>query len=262
MADRSVFDILSLLIPRDVPGCAKIRIGGPGDGGYVLLDRLAPHQIVMSFGVGPTVTFDVDLAERGHMILLFDHTVEGLPQQHPNLHWHRRGLCGETDRAADLATLAEHMALLPHDTIDPILKIDVEGAEWTALAEADPADLRRFAQITLELHDLFRLREPDFRVRAARMLARLAADFALVHVHANNWGEIGDIGGFRMADTLELTYARRDLFPTAPSRTAYPTPLDTPNCDFRPDIALDFWPFQPGAASICSESVRTSREGL
>jgi hypothetical protein len=250
MAEPMVFEALRLLIPRDVPGCGKIRIGGPGDGGYVLLDRLDPHQIVMSFGVGPTVTFDAELAEAGHTILLFDHTVEGLPQDHPNMRWFRIGLCGPSDRAADLATLSEHMALVPDDAIDPILKIDVEGAEWTALGEADPADLCRFAQITLELHHLLRLNEPAFRAGAVRMLEALARDFALVHVHANNWGEMGEIGGFRMADTLELTYARRDLFPTVPSRTVYPTALDTPNCDFRPDIQLDFWPFHPGAETL------------
>jgi hypothetical protein len=250
MADRTVFDALRLLMPRDVPACAKIRIGGPGDGGYVLLDRLDSHQIVMSFGVGPTVTFDAELAARGHVILLFDHTVDGLPQDHPNMRWFRQGVCGTSDRAADLATLAEHMALLPPDATDPILKIDVEGAEWTALGEADPADLRRFAQITMELHDLLRLNEPAFRARALRMLARLDQDFAVVHVHANNWSETGEIGGLRMADALELTWARRDLFPTIPSRTVYPTALDTPNCDFRPDIPLDFWPFHPGAERL------------
>ncbi len=250
MADHPLFDTLRLLTPRDVPGCAKIRIGGPGDGGYVLLDRLAPHQIVMSFGVGPTVTFDAELAARGHTILLFDHTVDGLPQHHPKMHWHRQGLCGETDRATDLATLAEHMALLPQDTIDPILKIDVEGAEWTALAEADPADLRRFAQITLELHDLLRLPDPSFRARAHRMLEILTQDFAIIHVHANNWGEVATCAGVLLPDALEITCARRDLFPTIPSTTSYPTPLDTPNCDFRPDIELTTWPFAPGSETL------------
>lgn len=247
MVDHPIVAVLRHLTPFDATDCGKRRIGGAGDGGYVLLDRLDPRQTVMSFGVGPTVTFDAALAAAGHTVLLFDHTVDGLPEAHPNMRWYRQGLCGETDRAASLATLAEHMALLPDAAVDPILKIDVEGAEWTALAETDPALLRRFAQITLELHDMLRLGEPGFRAVANRALAALAQDFALVHVHANNWGEIGTLGGLRVADTLEVTFARRDLFALQPSRTAYPTDLDTPNCDFRPDIALDFWPFQPGA---------------
>ena len=247
MQGRPIVTTLRHLTPSDVPGCPKIRIGGPGDGGYVLLDRLDPHQVVMSFGVGPTVTFDAELAARGHQILLFDHTVDALPQQHPNFRWFRQGICGRSDRAENLATLAEHMAHLPPDAVGPILKIDVEGAEWTAIGEADPADLRRFAQITVEFHELLRLNEPEFRATATSALQALAQDFAVVHVHANNWSEMGHIAGLPMADTLEVTYARRDLFPIAPSRTAYPTALDTPNCDFRPDIQLDFWPFHPGA---------------
>ena len=51
MADRMVFEALRHLVPRDVPGVGKVRIGGPHDGGYVLLDRLDPAQVVMSFGV-------------------------------------------------------------------------------------------------------------------------------------------------------------------------------------------------------------------
>lgn len=250
MADRLVFEALRRLIPRDVPGVGKVRIGGPHDGGYVLLDRLDPHQIVMSFGVGPTVTFDADLAERGHSILLFDHTVDALPQTHPRMRWFRRGVCGVSDRAPELATLAEHMAHLPINAVDPILKMDVEGAELAALGEAEPATLRRFAQITLEIHDLFQLPDPAFNARVTRMLDRLGQDFAVVHVHANNWGTMGITGGLLIPDTLELTYARRDLFPTVPSQTFYPTRYDTPNCDFRAELDLWGWPFHPGAEAL------------
>jgi Methyltransferase FkbM domain len=250
MAQRIVFDALRLLIPRDVPGVGKIRLGGVGDGGYVLLDRLDPAQTVMSFGVGPTVTFDADMAERGHSVLLFDHTVDALPQEHPRFRWFRQGIAGVTDPAADLFTLAEHMDKLAPGAVDPILKIDVEGAEWEAFGEAPAHLLRRFAQITVEFHALEFLEKPDFNATAMRALAALAQDFAPVHVHANNWGGIGYVGGLPLPTTIEVTYARRDLFRTAPSRTFYPTPLDTPNCDARPDFALWFYPFHPGAEML------------
>jgi hypothetical protein len=250
MADRMVFEALRLLIPRDVPGAGKIRVGGPGDGGYVLLDRLDPAQSVMSFGVGPTVTFDADMAARGHQVLLFDHTVDALPQEHANFRWFRQGVAGVSDPSQDLFSLAEHMDKLPDAAVDPILKMDVEGAEWDAIGIAPPHLLRRFAQITLEFHDLFELPNSRFNAAAMRALSALRQDFDPVHVHGNNWGQIGFAGGLPMADTIEVTYARRDLYPSVPSRTFYPTAHDTPNCDFRRDFDLWFYPFHPGSEGL------------
>src|SRR5438067_11007102 len=90
--NRRVFDALALLIPFDLVAEGKVRIGEPGDGGYVLVDRLRPRQPVMSFGVGPSTSFETALAERGHEILLFDHTNEALPASHERFTWYREGL--------------------------------------------------------------------------------------------------------------------------------------------------------------------------
>ena len=97
---RGVFEALSLLTPSDLPDERKIRIGGPGDGGYVLVDRLRPAQPVMSFGVGPSVAFDQDLAARGHPVLLFDQTIDALPGEHPGFTWYRRRRRGHRQSAA------------------------------------------------------------------------------------------------------------------------------------------------------------------
>lgn len=242
---RAVIETLALLAPSDLPGERKIRIGGPGDGGYVLVDRLRPAQTVMSFGIGPSVTFDLDLAERGHAVLLFDHTIPALPAHHPRFTWFPEGVAGVADRARSLATLADHMARLPPGGEAPLLKMDVEGAEWEVLAETPLALLTRFEQIVIELHGLERLGEPMFRGLAHKVLAALSSAFTLCHVHANNFGAIRMVADFPVPETLEVTYLRRDLARTAPSRTFYPTPLDTGNCLDWPDLPLWFYPFMP-----------------
>lgn len=242
---RGVFEALSLLTPSDLRDAGKIRIGGPGDGGYVLVDRLRPAQAVMSFGIGPSVAFDRDLAERGHSLLLFDHTILVLPEEHPRFTWFREGVAGVADPARGLSTLADHMAKLPPGGEAPILKMDVEGAEWEALAETPVSLLRRFEQIVVEFHDLARLEETRFRSFAWKVLASLSSAFTLAHVHANNFGGIAIVGGFPVPETLEATYVRSDLVQTAPSGTFYPTPLDTGNCLDWPDLPLWFFPFMP-----------------
>ncbi len=244
---RGVFETLALLTPHDLPGERKIRIGGPGDGGYVLVDRLRPGQAVMSFGVGPSVSFDLDLASRGHSVLLFDHTIGALPGDHPRFTWFAEGVAAAADPVRRLHTLADHMAKLPPGSDAPILKMDVEGVEWEVLTETAIALLRRFEQIVLELHGLPRLEDQRFRGMAWRVLASLSSAFTLCHVHANNFGGIATVCGFPVPETLEVTYIRSDLVRAVPSMTCYPTPLDTGNCLDWPDLPLWFYPFMPAA---------------
>jgi hypothetical protein len=51
--------------PYDLPNERKVRIGEPGDGSYVIVDRLHKCQPVMSFGVGPSINFEIGRAARG-----------------------------------------------------------------------------------------------------------------------------------------------------------------------------------------------------
>lgn len=250
MGSQLVWEALRLLTPQDAVGVGKRRVGGVGDGGYVLLDRLAPGQVVMSFGIGPSVTFDLELAEEGHPILMFDHTIAALPGEHPGFTWFREGVAAVSAPGEKLLSLEEHMRKLPADAVDPILKMDVEGAEWDSLPATPRAALSRFAQITLEFHGFFDLAEPAFNARVQKALRALDADFVPVHVHGNNFGKLGEAGGFAVVETLEVTYARRDLFETVPSATVYPTLLDTPNFDERPDFKLWFFPFLPGSERL------------
>ena len=250
MGSRIVYEALRLLLPSDVVGVGKRRIGGVGDGGYVLLDHLTPEQVVMSFGIGPSVTFDFELAEAGHHILMFDHTIAALPGEHPHFTWYREGVSDVSAPDEALFSLVDHMQKLPTDARDPILKMDVEGAEWDALPATPRACLARFAQITLEFHNLLELAEPSFNARVQKALAALNLDFVPVHVHGNNFGQLGEAGGFAVVGTLEVTYARRDLFEIVPSATLYPTVHDTPNFDERPDFELWFFPYLPGSVGL------------
>jgi hypothetical protein len=248
--NRMVFDALSLLMPFDLPGEGKVRIGEPGDGGYVLVDRLRPSQPVISFGIGPSTNFEMDMAERGHDILLFDHTIDALPATHPRFTWFREGVADVSDPEHALFPLAVHMDKLPAGGVAPILKMDVEGVEWAVLGGAPPELLTRFEQIALELHGLSTLDEPAFNASAQAALRNLAAHFTLCHVHANNFSPVRMVGGFPVPEGLEVTYIRSDLVTRAPSATIYPTPVDTPNYHYWPDHLLWYFPFLPGSGAM------------
>jgi len=184
---RMVFDALSFLIPYDLPGERKVRIGEPGDGSYVIVDRLHKSQPVMSFGVGPSINFEIGMAERGHEVFMFDHTIAKPPAAHPRAIWFCEGVASVSNPPLRLFTLAEHMNKLPTGCEPPILKMDIEGDEWSVLGSVSPDLLLRFDQITLEFHGLERIEDPAFNGIARRVLQILAKHFTLCHVHANNF---------------------------------------------------------------------------
>jgi hypothetical protein len=56
-----------------VVGYDLIRVGGPNDGGYVMLKNLDEVDGVLSLGVGPDVSWDTDVSEKIPLIHLQRH---------------------------------------------------------------------------------------------------------------------------------------------------------------------------------------------
>jgi hypothetical protein len=241
-----IFHALGLLKPYDIGGLAKKRIGWQGDGGYVLLDDLDSVNIVYSLGIGGQVSFDLELAEMGKDIFMFDHTIDGPPEDHPRFHFFKQGIAAVGEEAASLHTLAHQIDQLGHDgRSDMILKVDIEGAELEVFAAMPSQILRQFRQVTMEVHALHRLGEPVYRAAFSAAFSTLNAAFTLFHVHANNYEPLGLVDGHTVANVLELSYVRTDLVERTASRTVYPTALDFPNWPPQPDHLLWFYPFLP-----------------
>ncbi len=246
MTCKSIYDLLSDLTPYDVLGCAKVRIGSPNDGGYVMLDLFRPSQAVFSYGLSWNIAFEEEFARRGHTLFMFDHTIEGLTVQHPGFRWFKEGLGAVSAPKRRLFSLADHVARLAPAGTGMILKLDIEGAEWDALAALPAELLGRFDQIVIELHDLRRAGEPAWCSRAKQVLHKLAQMFTVHHVHANNHAPVAVVGNmFTVADVIEVSYVRRDLVARCRSSTLLPSFLDAPNDPGRPEIPLWFFPFMP-----------------
>lgn len=241
----AVFRTLSEFAPYDID-LPKIRIGHRRDGGYVLVDRPSTSD-VLSFGISTDVSFERAMAERGHRSFMFDHTIDALPEAHPLFTWFKVGIRGSAASSEPLLPLDEHVRRLPDLSPSLILKMDVEGAEWDVFSSLPAGGLDRFEQIVLEVHWLRNLDDPAFQDRVLRSMQALNARFTLFHVHANNCRELGFVGGFAVADVLELSFVRSDLVTPRPSQTLYPSTLDLGNNHAVHDHALLFFPFLPSA---------------
>lgn len=240
-ASFSVF--LRLLQPHDVNGPPKRRFGAVYDGGYVMLDDLSHSRTALSLGIGPEVSWDIDMARRGLRVIQFDHTVDRAPQDNPQFEFHRARVAGRRQSPADV-TLSEILARPEFAAErDFIAKIDIEGSEWEVLARTDPATLARIRQLAVEFHDVRNFVDPSWRATALSALRNLMNAHVCIHVHGNNWGPFIVIGGIPFPSGFEASFVRRDDYALVASSAVFPTELDRPNNPKMPDLYLGRWSY-------------------
>ncbi len=232
----------TLLAMQDIPvGSGQLfRAGNLYDGGYMMYDQFKDSKIAYSFGISDDVSWDKDMAERGFDVYMYDHTIDGLPEKHEKFHWHKIGLSDTYDnRRPELRTLPQLLEDNGHlQQGHMILKIDIEGAEWSVLANISGEYLARFDQIVMEFHDMNKIEHYEIMEKA---LLNLNQQHQLVHVHGNNnWGYTM-LSGMVMPDFIECTYVKKDLCEFVPHGGILPQRLDNANNPFFPDIYLGKW---------------------
>jgi len=211
----------------------KLRLGNKGetviwgqtvgDGGYVIAN-IKGYDCYISAGVNDEESFTRDFLPWSGLscehAYAFDGTIVGYPYKYTrNIHFVGKNIdTVESEKYTDLRYLI-------HKYNNIFLKMDIEGGEWRWLAQLRREELQHFKQIAIEIHSPC---DDDFGAEAAMkqaVLAALAADFFLVHAHANNngpgWGK--DRVRHGLPTILELTYVRRD----AAANAGAPLPLNT-----------------------------------
>ena len=247
--------ILSLLRPMDVVGKRLVRKGRPNDGGYLMVDSGLKGVVAYSLGINDDVSWDLDMVALGCQIYQYDHTIDALPQDHPNFHWFKTGIAGRPSPDGVLQPLGDLIVRNGHaGRHDLILKMDIEGYEWDVFEAMDRETLTQFSQIVIEVHTLA-LSDSGRQAKIAAVLEKLYAVHQPVHVHANNHGYFGVVGGVPIPDVLEVTYVRRADHEFTECRRIFPTEQDMP-C--RPDVP-DFF-LGPIGALPESVSARADRE--
>lgn len=212
-----------------------VRIGGQADGGYVLLDNLGTIQTAFSFGVGDEVSFDLDLAQRGITVHQFDHTINAAPVDHEKIHFHRVQIAPISGDGADSLSSALRFS---EGEAPVIVKMDIEGDEWSVLEQFTDADADRIAQFVCEFHNFDQIAQSENADRALKVLSRLREKFGVVHLHANNYGKVLVVGTVTFPEILEVSFANRTLYEFVPADVELPTALDRPNRGDIAEIAL------------------------
>ena len=234
-ADHQIDRIAELIRPIAVPDDQLIRVGGDGDGGYVMVDGLRVDGAI-SIGVGPDVSWDRDVALRGIPVVMFDHTVRRLPAKVPGGVFHRIGV-GVGDSLKPLSSLLEIAGF--QESSNLLLNIDVEGAEWEVFQTADSELLARFQQVVCELHGFEAVDGGAGGDRIVSALERLSTTHVPVHLHANNYSRIIRFGDLWFPSAVEVSWVRRDLASDMEPRSGIRSMHDRPNDSRVSEIDLE-----------------------
>lgn len=229
--------LISFLTPDQSKPIGLTRVGSVYDGGYVLCDTNSKYSALISFGVGDNIDFELEMSEVVDACDLYDHTVSHLPKSFQNGNFYKIGLANlDSNLFVSLETATSKYL----NSRNLLLKIDIEGGEWSSLENVKPSVLNHFEQIVIELHDLHQLHDPSKLNLYLRVLANLSANHVLVSTHANNWSPYCIIKGYPFPDTIEVTFVRLDIFDKLPPNFKNNDAIYSPNNPNSEDFTLIF----------------------
>ncbi len=236
---RSVNHFLTI---NDCASDKLIRVGKKNDGGYIMYGDLKEKskKVAYSFGISSDVSWDNDMADMGYKVYMYDHTINNLPYERKEFHFYKKGISDTDSSKGDLETLQSLVNRNEHlYNNNMILKMDVEGAEYGFILNSDLELLNRFDQLVMELHNLNSLYQNDLIEKALKKLTSL---FGVIHVHANNYGDVIYVDGVPYPDTLEITLLNKKRYDLKESiKVNLPIPLDMPCRPFDDEIILGSW---------------------
>lgn len=216
-----------------------IRLGNVlGDGGYVMIDDFTDSSNAYSFGINDDVSWDMDMSERCEAVYMYDHTIDSLPSESEKFHFQKKGIADSLDKIDDnLNSLQFFVSSNGHNNCEHmILKMDVEGCEYGALAMASSNLLQQFDQIVLEIHYLLRQENHNKVISTLEHLNKTHFPF---HVHINNYNSVKAFRGGFIGNTMEVSFASKSRYQSYDSDND--VNIDVANLNDRFDYNLQNW---------------------
>ena len=222
----------------------KLRLGNDNDGGYVIVE-MDGYDYLLSGGVGCDIGYEQAFTDKyGVKCSVFDGTddkAEELCKNEPNISFVKKNIGGTE---SETTTNLKHI-ISKYENM--FLKMDIEGGEWPFINSLSMEELKRFKQITLELHF------PNSS-KHWEQLYKISQTHYLVHYHANNNCNILYSTGQFLPErhphlsvpaVFECTYVRKDLFdkPLLLNTQPLPTKLDRRNVMSKLDYLIDCEPW-------------------
>ena len=218
--------------PKSV-GNKLIRIGGKGDGAYLLPDDLSGISACFSPGVDVSSTFEEELAEKYDIkSYMADFSVDKPPIENKRFHFEKKFLGNKNDEK--FIRLEDWVNDNINDNSDLILQMDIEGAEYEVIIDTPSDIFKKFRIMAIEFHCLDMIFNNNSFKMVEAVFDKLCNDFTVVHIHPNNSRPIIYKNSINIPELLEFTFLRNDRVELNDKKLSFPHALDEQCAPHRP----------------------------
>lgn len=215
-----------------------IRIGGNGDGGYLVPDDFEGVTTCFSPGIFNVTNFEHELAQNyGIKTFMADFSVDAPPTENEHFHFIKKFI--GFDNRPDYLSLENWINEFADPTDkDLVLQMDIEGGEYDVLIDTSREVLKRFRILVIEFHDFHWIFSKMGFSLINACLMKLKQDFDIVHIHPNNYEPLVEYGDFKVTPYIEFTFLRKDRIIKKNTTKYFPHELDCKNVSDLEDIIL------------------------
>lgn len=234
---KEFFCLLNLKLPT----VELIRIGGKGDGGYLIPDKLKNIDGVISPGVSDRIQFEKYFIERGVFCVMADPTINNPLPGNSNLTFIKKFVASYASK--DTITLEKMIEKCPTKGQNMILQMDIESSEYqTILSLSSQTIKKHFQFLIFEIHQVQLIANKVGLATLTQFFTKILKDFDLVHIHPNNIHPIIKHYEFEIPSALEITFVRKNTLEYIDSEAQLPHVLDSANVSHLPNINLQpYW---------------------
>jgi len=205
-----------------------IRIGGNGDGGYLLPNILENIKYCFSAGVGNVSTFEKELSQNYQIkSFMADASVNSPPEDDKNFTFIKKFLGSKT--FDEFISLEDWVSQSIKDkNSQKILQMDIEGSEFEVFTFESAESLSQFSLMIVEFHGLQNLSNRNFLKMISAIFQKIYLNFSICHVHPNNYSGLYNLNKLKIPSSIEVTFIRNDFLDKikSSSRVCLPHPLD------------------------------------
>jgi hypothetical protein len=225
--DADVLRLIQKLRPLNC-GMDLVRIGGSGDGAYLIPDDLEGIEYCFSPGVNTISDFENHLADLRIKSFMADYSVDSPPSVRPEFTFDKKFL-GASDRDSFMTLKSWKDKYLKDYTQDLILQMDIEGFEYEVIFSTPDSLLNQFRIMAIEFHDMEKLFDPFAFKLMASCFEKILKFFHVVHIHPNNCGGVLRRGAIEIPQSLEFTFLNKKRANGTRPQTKFPHKLDVDN---------------------------------
>ena len=214
-------------------GKELIRIGGIGDGGYLLPNDLSGISACFSPGVDVSSAFEEELAEKYEIkSFMADFSVDKPPIDNKFFHFDKKFLGNKNDEK--FIRLEDWVKSNTNDNSDLILQMDIEGAEYEVIIDTPREVFKKFRIMAIEFHSLDMIFNKNAFKMVEAVFDKLSSDFTVAHIHPNNSRPVINKNSIDIPELLEFTFLRNDRVIHSDKTLSFPHTLDEQCAPHRP----------------------------